>query len=157
MSLFRDESPILNVNAAVDDSVALTSATFTPQQVAIPSKLSGAWAESFSPLAAANTSFATFVAPYAVRVLAVYARFGVTSSSGTLKLEDTPSGTAVGSGTALMSATMSLSGTANTNVNGTSSLIAAPIVPAGDSLSIILAGTLTGLANCVVTIILQKV
>lgn len=155
MALFRDEAPVLSSSATVDDQVSLTgtSAVSSPNNL---SPVGGAWIENFSPIAAANTSFAAYIAPYKVRVLAVTARFGTASSSGTLKIEDTPSGTAVGSGTALMSSTISLAGTANTNVSASGKLIANPVVPAGDAISIILGGTLTSLANCVVSITLQK-
>ena len=62
---------------------------------------------------------------------------------------------ATGSGTNQLTGTMSLSGTANTPVNGT--VVAAPLaIAAGNRINLIFAGTVTGLANCVITVVLQK-
>lgn len=92
-------------------------------------------------------------------LVSAFVRFGTASTSGTLQIERTPSGTAVGSGTNLLSGTVSLAGTANTVVNGflASSLSAAnQTLSPGDSLSLIFAGTLTGLANCTITLAVAR-
>lgn len=86
----------------------------------------------------------------------VSAVFTTASSSGTLQVESASGTTALGSGTSQLSSALSLSGTANTTVNGV--LIASPtVLNAGDRLGIILAGTLTSLAGCCVTITLKRV
>lgn len=111
-------------------------------------------------LVAASTSLTAQVLPNAPGgetyvVVAVSTVFGVTSSSGTLQIEVASGTTAVGSGTNQLTGTMSLAGTANVVVNGT--VIATPTtISAGSRLNIILAGTLTGLANCNVTIALKR-
>lgn len=82
--------------------------------------------------------------------------FGTTSTSGTLQCEVASGTTALGSGTNQLTGAMSLSGSANTPVNGV--LIASPtVLNAGDRLGVILAGTLTGLANACITIMLRRV
>jgi hypothetical protein len=86
-------------------------------------------------------------------------RFGTASTSGTLQIERTPSGTAVGSGTNLLAGTLALSGTANTVASQfpSASLSAAnQILTPGDALSLIFAGTLTNLANAVVTVVVAR-
>lgn len=89
-------------------------------------------------------------------VAGVVADFGTASSSGTLQVEVAGAGVAQGSGTNQLTGTMSLSGTTNTAVNGT--VIASPTtITAGSRVNIILAGTLTSLANCAVSIVLQRV
>jgi hypothetical protein len=89
------------------------------------------------------------------KVAAVAVVFGTASSSGTLQVEVASSTQAVGAGTNQLTGTISLSGTANTPVNGT--LIASPTtISAGSRLNIILGGTLTSLANCAVVITLQR-
>lgn len=89
-------------------------------------------------------------------VAAAAASFGTASSSGTLQVEVAGTGVAQGSGTNQLTGTVSLSGTANTPVNGT--LIASPtVITAGSRINIILAGTLTGLANGCVNVVLQRV
>lgn len=86
----------------------------------------------------------------------VTANFGTTSSSGTAQVEVATGTQAVGSGTNQLQAALSLSGTANTPVNGT--VVASPqTIKAGDRVNVILGGTLTGLANGCVNIVLQRV
>lgn len=86
-------------------------------------------------------------------------RFGTASTSGTLQIERTPSGTAVGSGTNLLTGTVSLAGTTNTVVSGFPSStvsFANQVLAPGDSLSLIFAGTLTNLANAVITVAVAR-
>jgi hypothetical protein len=86
----------------------------------------------------------------------VVVNFGTASSSGTLQVERATSTQAVGGGSNQLSATVSLSGTANTPING--AIKTTPdTISAGDRLNLILGGTLTSLANCVVSLVLQRV
>lgn len=90
------------------------------------------------------------------KVSAVSAVFGTASSSGTLQVEVATGTTAVGSGTNQLTGTMSLSGTANTTVNGT--VIASPTtITAGARVNLIFGGTVTSLANAVVSVLLTKI
>lgn len=85
----------------------------------------------------------------------VSAVFGTASTSGTLQVEVATGTQAVASGTNNLTGTISLAGTANTTVNGT--IIAAPTtIAAGSRVNLIIAGTMTNLANCVVTLSLQR-
>lgn len=110
-------------------------------------------------LSATSTSLTAFVADnisgqFVISGVSVV--FGTTSTSGTLQVEVATGTQAVGGGTNQLTGAASLSGVANTTVNGV--LIAAPTtVTAGSRINLILAGTLTGLANAVVTISLQRV
>jgi hypothetical protein len=89
-------------------------------------------------------------------IAGVTATFGTASSSGTLQVEVATGTQATGSGTNQLTGTVSLAGTANTPVNGT--LIAAPTtIAAGSRVNVILGGTLTGLANGAIAIVLQRV
>jgi hypothetical protein len=90
------------------------------------------------------------------KVAAVSAVFGTTSTSGTLQVEVATGTQAVAAGTNQLTGTVSLSGTANTTVNGT--LIASPTtISAGARVNLIFAGTVTNLANCVITVALQRI
>lgn len=96
-----------------------------------------------------------FIATRPMRIKAVSSEFTTASSSGTWTVEKTPSGTAPGSGTVLLSAVIALSGTANTPANGTVlSTIATITLAAGDSISIVVAGTMTNLVGGVGTIMM---
>lgn len=109
-------------------------------------------------LGATSTSFTAFVndtlsGTFAVAGVSVV--FGTASSSGTLQVEVATGTQAVASGTNQLTGTVSLAGTAATVVNGT--VIASPTtIAAGSRVNIILAGTLTSLANCCVTVTLQR-
>ncbi len=104
-------------------------------------------------LEATATSFTIHIANDNYQITAVEAIFSTASSSGTLDVEVASDGTAVGSGTAVLTAPLSLAGTANTKVSGTlSSNVDDLQVAAGQHVNVILAGTLTSLANCCVTI-----
>lgn len=89
------------------------------------------------------------------KVAGVTATFGTASTSGTLQVEVATGTQAIGAGTNQLTGTVSLSGTANTPVNGT--IIASPnSIGAGDRINLIFAGTVTNLANASVTVILQR-
>lgn len=110
-------------------------------------------------LGATTTSLTAFVNDTVsgqYQIAAVSVNFGTTSTSGTLQVEVATGTQATGSGTNNLTGTVSLSGTANNVVNGV--VIAAPTaIAAGSRVNIILAGTLTGLANCCVNIVLQRI
>lgn len=84
------------------------------------------------------------------------ASFGTASSSGTLQVEVATGTQAIGSGTNQLASTVSLSGTANTPVFGTLATTLTPIT-AGSRLNLIFAGTVTGLANAVINVSLQRI
>lgn len=85
----------------------------------------------------------------------VSAVFGTASSSGTLQVEVATGTQAVASGTNQLTGTISLAGTPVTTVNGT--IIASPTtITAGSRINLIIAGTMTNLVNCVVTLALQR-
>lgn len=157
MALFRDEAPILDATRTkVDDLAQVASSTY--------SNLSGIHAnlginiDSFS-LTATSVSQPLFTVPFNTQIVGVVVRFETASSSGTLQIEETPSGTAVGSGTNLLTGTIALSGTAATNAFGTLATLTGgavgfpgTIIPAGNTVSAIIAGTMTSLAGALVTI-----
>lgn len=160
--LFRDNGAILGPDAKVELPNGASAATLVKMQVVETAGASG--------LSATSTSQSVFIAPPAASVasgflplgsyqlVGVSVVFGTASTSGTLMVEKTPSGTAVGSGTNLLTGTISLAGTANTTLNGT--LVSNPntlTLNAGDRISIVLAGTLTSLANCAVTLFIARV
>lgn len=89
------------------------------------------------------------------RIAGVTATFGTASTSGTLQVEVATGTQAIASGTNQLTGTISLSGTANTPVNGT--IIASPTtIAAGSRINLIFAGTVTNLANTSVTVTLQR-
>jgi len=110
-------------------------------------------------LTASSTSQTIWVNPNVggtYKITGATVTFGTASSSGTMQVEVATGTQAIASGTNQLTGTMSLSGTANTPVNGT--VIASPTtIAAGSRINIILAGTLTSLANCVVTVSLARV
>lgn len=90
------------------------------------------------------------------KIVGVTATFGTTSTSGTLQVEVATGTQAVGAGTNQLTGTMSLSGTANTPVNGT--IIASPTtITAGSRVNLIFAGTVTGLLNASISVALQRI
>lgn len=103
-------------------------------------------------------SHTIFVAPNdggTYKIANVSVSFGTASTSGTLQVEVATGTQAIASGTNQLTGTVSLSGTANTTVNGT--LIASPTtIAAGNRINLIFAGTVTNLANAIVTINLQR-
>ncbi len=111
------------------------------------------------PLSATSTSLTAYVSPNdscTWQIVGVSSRFGTASTSGTLQVEVAGAGIAVGSGTNQLTGTVALSGTANTTANGT--VIASPTtISSGSAINLIIAGTMTSLANCSVTLVLQRV
>jgi len=157
MALFRDEAPVLDATKTkVDDLAQVASSTYSniPQ---IHANI-GVSVDSFV-LTATSTSQVLFTVPYPIQLLGVVERHGTASSSGTLQIEETPSATAVGSGTNLLTGTISLAGTADTNLFGTIATLTGgasgfpgTTVPAGNSVSAVIGGSMTSLANATVTI-----
>lgn len=110
-------------------------------------------------IGASSTSFTMFVNPTLIgtyQVAGASVVFGTASTSGTMQIEVATGTQAVAAGTNQLTGTMSLSGTANTTVNGT--VIASPTtIAAGSRINVILAGTMTSLANCSVTVLLRRI
>lgn len=110
-------------------------------------------------LGASSTSETIFVCDGlsgTYQIAAVEAVFGTGSTSGTLQVEVATGTTAVGSGTNQLTGTVALSGTGNTAAAGT--IITTPTqITAGSRVNIILAGTMTSLANCCINVVLQRV
>lgn len=110
------------------------------------------------PLTSSSTSLTAYVAPSdgcTWQVAGVSARFGTASSSGAVQVEVAGAGVAVGSGTNQLTGTVSLAGTTNTTANGT--VITSPTaIAAGSAVNVIVSGTMTSLANCQVTVVLQR-
>lgn len=127
-------------------------------------KLSSVQHFEVSLAAASATTGYVLVAPTGYQVVAVREIHAVAGGSGaTVNLERLVSGTAPGSGIAILTTAMPLNGTANTSQStATSNIIntagtTGTQLKAGDSLGFKLAGTLTGLANCVVQITIARV
>lgn len=91
---------------------------------------------------------------YVVRRLTT--RYKTAGGSGcTLNVSVDPSGTAGGAGTAQLSAAIDMTQAADTPYNG--ALIATPTtIAAGSALSLVFAGTVTGLAYCAVDIEIER-
>lgn len=90
------------------------------------------------------------------QIAAVSVSFGTASTSGTLQVEVATGTQAIASGTNQLTGTVSLSGTANTTVNGT--MIASPTtIAAGNRINLIFAGTVTNLLNATITIALKRI
>lgn len=90
------------------------------------------------------------------QIAGVSVSFGTASTSGTLQVEVATGTQAIASGTNQLTGTVSLSGTANTTVNGT--MIASPTtIAAGNRINLIFAGTVTNLANAIVNVVLKRI
>ena len=110
------------------------------------------------PISASTVSTTVFTCDQTYQLVSISEVHGTASTSGTLMAEKCTGTTAPGSGTALLTGTMSLSGTANTVVNGTLvSTLGTTNFAVGERLSIKIAGTMTNLANGCVTIILRRI
>jgi hypothetical protein len=108
-------------------------------------------------LSATDASRAVFIATRACRLKAVKMMLTVGSTSGTLTVEKLTGTTAAGSGTVLLGGTIDLSTNtaANTSTSGTLiSTVASLTLAAGDRLGVVIAGTMTSLAGCIVTMMI---
>lgn len=95
--------------------------------------------------------------PYDCKLVSVRARHRVASTSGTINIVKSASGTSVASGTTMLTATMSNAGTADTNVDGSLKTgIGDMTVPQGSSIGILFAGTLTNLLDLDITIVARQ-
>jgi hypothetical protein len=109
-------------------------------------------------LSASSASQHAFIADEALELVGVREVHGTASTSGTLQVEKLTGTQAAGAGTSMLTGTVSLSGTANTVVSGTLvSSIATKRLAAGDRVGLVIAGTMTNLANCVVELIFKRV
>lgn len=110
-------------------------------------------------LTASSTTQPVWTAPNdgaTYKLVAVSERHSTASSSGTLQVEVAGAAVAPASGTNQLTGTISLAGTANTNVSGT--IIAAPTtITAASSVNFVIAGTMTNLAGCIVTVSIARV
>lgn len=160
---FRDDNPVLGRNATIElpggaayptnvkvvlfDAVTYFTATTGVNQLVFT-----------SPSAPGTSITAPDLGQYTFVGFAY--RYQTSSTSGTIMIEKTPSGTAVGSGTNLLSAAVSTSGTAlNTTLFAfpSNTLAAATnLLSNGDSLSLVFGGTQTSLTNLLVTIFITR-
>lgn len=109
-------------------------------------------------LNALSVSTTIFAASAAYQLVSVSAVWGVAGGAGaTITVEKLTGTTAPGSGTALLTGALDLTATANTVTSGTLTSTAADLLLAsGDRLGCKLAGVLTGLVGCALTVIVRK-
>lgn len=125
-----------------------------------PYKIQNLIHQVFNLAAASATTGNFFIAPTGYRVVAVREIHAVAGGSGaTVQIEKLTGTTAPGSGTAVLTTAMPLNGTANTlqSTALTNIILAASTAAAGDRFGFLLAGTLTGLANCIVEVSLARI
>lgn len=116
------------------------------------SVMSASWQQAQGAAPSAG-SFTILLATRPVRVTFASVVFSTTSTSGTVTVTKDTGTQAPGAGTALLTAPMSLSGTANTVVNGTLiATLSTLTLAAGNRLALTFAGTLTGLAGANVSV-----
>jgi hypothetical protein len=147
---------LLNIPATLatqNSSIEVFSDSVNTRWIGLRSATSGQIVEQANGLGASTTSFTLLTATSPIIETGVSAVFGTASTSGTLQVEKATGTQAVGSGTNTLTGTISLSGTANTVVNGTLVATAATLAYAvGNRCNLIFAGTMTSLANCNVTV-----
>ncbi len=106
-----------------------------------------------------GTTAAVWVCPLSQTwiVRACTARWGTASTSGTIDVEVTPAAIAPGSGTSQTTATIDTSQAANTALSVTMKALAARnVLSAGQAVSVVWGGDVTGLATCAITIELLR-
>lgn len=109
-------------------------------------------------LTATDATRTVYVATRAVRFKAVSVVWTTGSTSGTLQIEKCTGTTAPGSGTTLLTGTVTLAGTGNTVGTGTPiATVASLTLAAGDRLGIVIAGTMTNLVGCRITLAVTPV
>lgn len=144
MSLFSGENPSLGPSASVNGNLIPN----TEPVVFVAQAASQAVTQAiFMPDNGAK-----------YQVIGLQAVFGTASTSGTVTIEHLTGTSAPGGGTALLTGTVSLSGTANTVLNGTliGNQSTATLSP-GDRLGIVFGGTLTSLAGLCVVVSLKRI
>lgn len=109
------------------------------------------------PNATDATNQVVLIAPFDLKVISIELRHRVTSTSGTLDLKKAADVVTLANGTSLLTAVMSLSGVAETKVTGDLvTTIGGTVVPKGYGLGFVFAGTLTNLADLLVTLIVRQ-
>jgi len=152
MSLFKDESPLLSTNAAIDEGLGIETSKGSKIIGSFPVIL-----DNLNATTAVNQSF--FIAPYPVEVVSINTVYAVNSTSGNMMVEKTPGTTAVGSGNNLQTAVSDWA------VNANNTVVAATLVTTsgflqlatGDRLSAIFAGTKTGLTGGLINVVLKRI
>jgi hypothetical protein len=160
MSLFRQEQPFLHRQTRIDaQNPGVSGATSgAANLVTVPLYN----VVTIPGLSAASTNQGVFLSNDSYQVADVRVTFGTAGgASAAVTVEHLTGTQASGAGTAVLSAPMSLTGAANTPVTGAllaagSTNNAALQLAAGDRLGLVFSGTLTALANCVVTIYLTR-
>jgi hypothetical protein len=98
-----------------------------------------------------------FVAPFPCRVVSIVARFSAAGgAAAAVQITKAPSGTSTDAGTNVLTTPLDLTGATHTNVNGVLSTVAsATVLNTGDALGAVDSGTLTGLADLSVTVMIK--
>jgi hypothetical protein len=138
---------------AVTDSAGLTAnSVIVPMYELLTDNQNQVAAASY---AVSHTIFVNDNVSGTYKIAAVSVSFGTASTSGTLQVEVATGTQAIAAGTNNLTGTISLSGTANTTVNGT--VIGSPTtIAAGNRINLIFGGTVTNLANATITVVLQR-
>lgn len=161
MSLFANENPILGdlgTGAVVRQGAGLGDFKIQIEE----------FVAAFSLAAASATSNDIFIAVPGqnFQVTGVTVTFGVAGGSGAaVDVKKCTGTTAAASGTSILTGTVALTGTANTPLQGTLTsttatlqLTGGPVsAPVFDRLAIVLSGTLTGLADCLVQVRIKRI
>lgn len=106
-------------------------------------------------LTSTDASRAVFVADNYCRVRSVRVVYNVAAdSAGTLQVEVLTNGTAPGSGVNQLLSAINLSTTVNTPIKG-STVDPTTVISPGQSVGVVLGGTLTNLTGCVVSITIE--
>jgi hypothetical protein len=160
---FRDDNGLFGPNASVELANGASAPTIVKMQlvenVTFSAIAAGNALNTVVWTAPAAPGVATGTLPlgqYSLVEVQMRATAPVTSGATTFQIERLPSGTGTGSGTNLLSAAINLTNlvanTVTTAVPSTSLANANVILAPGDSLGVLFGGTLTGLANLVVTL-----
>ncbi len=152
--IFRNEQLPLGAQSTINEFGTLASNTTLVNNNFKPTSREFVTVTQLAAASLANEWI--YQAPWACQVVAVRCNFTVTSTSGTLNIvkitgDTVAPSTADNAGTVrnIVSSPLSLSGVANTRVNGVMNTAAGnpTFLAAGDQLAYQLAGTLTGLVG----------
>ena len=162
---FRDDAGVFGGNASIELGNGADAPLLVKQQIVefiqynvattVPTTNNVIWT---APQAAGHAAGAFPLGTY--QLTGISLRYSTASSSGTVMVEKTPSGTGSGAGTNLLTTAVSTSAAANIAYYGTLLTTlsnANATLSAGDSLSIIGGGTQTNLVNLAVTLQLVRV
>ena len=152
MGLYKDEAPLLSVNAAIDEGLGI--------ETSIGSKITGSYPvilDNLNATTAVNQPF--FIAPYPVEVVGISTTYSVNSTSGNAMVEKTPGTTAIGSGNNLMTAVSDWAVNANNSVVNATLVTTSSFLQLakGDRLSAIFAGTKTGLIGGTISVLVKRI